>query len=76
MLTDVVMPGLSGREVVTRVQARRPGIRVVYTSGYNEDAIVKWGVESRQAAFIEKPYTPDQLRQAVLDALTAEDHAG
>ncbi len=69
LLTDVIMPGLSGGELAQRVTACRPGARVLYMSGYNDDAIVKHGVSDSNAAFIQKPFTIDGLLQRVRGVL-------
>ena len=71
LLTDVVMGGISGRELSERLQAKRPGIRVLFMSGYTEDAIIRHGVYTAQAAFIGKPFSPAALTAKVRDVLDA-----
>lgn len=69
LLTDVVMPGLGGREVAKRVQARHPETRVLYLSGYTDDAVVRHGVVESIDAFLQKPFTPSSLAKKVRDVL-------
>jgi FixJ family two-component response regulator len=56
MLTDVVLPGTSGREIAREVHARRPSIRVLYMSGYTESTIQHDGILEPRLAFIQKPF--------------------
>ena len=65
LLTDVVMPLMSGWELSDRLRESQPGIRVLYTSGYTADAATHLGSREGGAVFIEKPFTPLQLAQKV-----------
>jgi PAS domain S-box-containing protein len=70
MVTDVVMPGISGRELAQRVAVLRPAMRVLYTSGYTDRAVVSNGVLESGLDFIQKPFAPADLTarvRAVLD---------
>jgi len=69
LLTDVVMPGMNGRELAERLVERNPALHVIYTSGYPADTIVRHGIAEGRADFIEKPYLPDELAQKVRAAL-------
>jgi CheY-like chemotaxis protein len=71
LVTDVVMPGLSGRELADRLTSRRPGIRVLYMSGYPGDAVVQHGALPLGSAFLQKPFSADGLARKVRDVLDA-----
>jgi PAS domain S-box-containing protein len=69
LLTDVVMPGMSGRALADGAQSLRPGLRVLFTSGYTDDAIVHHGVLDAGTHLLEKPYSRKTLLSAVRAAL-------
>jgi two-component system, cell cycle sensor histidine kinase and response regulator CckA len=69
LLTDVVMPGTSGRELAARVTARRPGIRVLFMSGYTDNVITSGGMLEKGLAFLQKPFTPGTLVERVRGVL-------
>ena len=69
LLTDVVMPGLGGRELARRITARNSSIQVLFMSGYTDNVIAQGGVLEAGVAFLQKPFTPRVLRQKVREAL-------
>jgi len=71
LVTDVVMPGMTGQELALVARERTPGLRVVFMSGHTEDVIVRNGAREGALAFVQKPFTRDSLLQAVEDAVSA-----
>jgi FixJ family two-component response regulator len=75
VLTDVVMPGMSGRDLARRGRAIRPTLPVVFTSGYTDREIVRRGLLDPADAFLQKPYTPASLAEFVRARLRANPPA-
>ena len=71
MLTDVVMPGMNGRELATRVGQLRPEIKVLYATGYTADSLLRRGVLDATSQVVSKPFTARELRQKVREILDA-----
>ena len=69
LLTDVVMPGASGPELTRQLVERRPALKVIYMSGYTEDAIVHHGVLNPGIAFLHKPFTSETLGRKIREVL-------
>jgi len=69
LLTDVVMPEMSGAELARQMGSLRPGIKVIFTSGYTDDAIARQGVLDPAVAFIQKPYRPRALARKIREVL-------
>ena len=69
LLTDVVMPGASGPELTRQLVERRPALKVIYMSGYTEEAIVQHGVLNPGIAFLHKPFTSETLGRKIREVL-------
>ncbi|MGH7993054.1 MAG: PAS domain S-box protein, partial [Limisphaerales bacterium] len=77
LLTDMVMPdGMTGYDLAKQLQAERPQLRVIYTSGYSADVVAKDPALIRDGNFLQKPYHPYQLARIVRDSLDEEPDAG
>ena len=71
LVTDVVMPGLGGRALADRLVAQRPGLKVLFVSGYTDDDIGRRGVLDPRTPFLAKPFTPEGLLRKIRDVLDA-----
>jgi CheY-like chemotaxis protein len=69
LVTDVVMPGISGKELSERLKEVRPGLKVLFMSGYTADVIAQRGVLDRSVAFLHKPFSPAELAAKVRQVL-------
>jgi PAS domain S-box-containing protein len=69
VVTDVVMPGMGGRELAERLREHQPGLRVLFMSGYTADEILRQGIEAEAVWFIQKPFAPDGLARKVREVL-------
>ncbi len=69
LLTDVVMPGMSGRELAERLRRLSPELKVLYMSGYREEALDGRGLANQGRAFLQKPFTPSALTHRVRELL-------
>jgi CheY-like chemotaxis protein len=71
LLTDVVMSGMSGRELADQIVQKYPGIKILFTSGYTDDSIARQGIFDLTVAFIQKPYRPKALARKIREILDA-----
>ncbi len=71
LLTDVVMPGMNGRELATQLQGRDPGLRVLFMSGYSSDVVAERGLVPAGVSLITKPFSPTALAARVRATLDA-----
>jgi PAS domain S-box-containing protein len=72
LLSDIVMPGMGGRELAERAALLRPGIKVLLMSGYTDDPVVQCQIRDRTVAFLQKPFPPDALARKVREVLDSD----
>jgi PAS domain S-box-containing protein len=75
LITDVVMPGMSGPELAAQLSGSRPGMLVLYVSGYTGDALVHRGVVEQGTSFLQKPFLPETLQSKVAELLRVDANA-
>jgi PAS domain S-box-containing protein len=69
VVTDVIMPGMSGQELSARLRVRRPNLPILYVSGYTDDAILQHGTLLPNTAFLQKPFSPGSLADRITEIL-------
>ena len=69
LITDVVMPQMSGTELTHKIRMKKPGLKVLFMSGYTEDIIVHQGVLKEEVSFIQKPFSMNDFARKVRDAM-------
>ena len=72
LISDVVMPGMSGRELLDRIQETHPDVRVLFVSGYTDNVILRHGIEEGEVNFLEKPFSSKRLAAKVREILQRE----
>jgi two-component system, cell cycle sensor histidine kinase and response regulator CckA len=69
VMTDVVMPGMNGQELVQHLVERYPELKVAFLSGYTADTVERYGIEDHHVEYLQKPYTSDSLTRFVRELL-------
>ena len=73
LLTDVVMPKMSGRRLAETLLRTNPSLKVLYMSGYTDNAILHKGILNPETQFIQKPFTPEAIARKVREVLDAKE---
>jgi CheY-like chemotaxis protein len=76
VLTDVIMPGMNGRELIETIARTNPGVPYLLMSGYTEDVISQHGIAPEDARFLEKPFTPSTLTRRIRQILDSRESGG
>jgi CheY-like chemotaxis protein len=76
VLADVVMPEMSGPQAIEQIRARQPSVKVLFMSGYTDEAMVHHGIVSSGVPFLQKPFLPDALARKVREVLNSQASAG
>ncbi|HEU5051259.1 MAG TPA: response regulator, partial [Gemmatimonadales bacterium] len=76
VVSDVVMPGMGGRELAEQVRRRWPGTPIFFMSGYTSEELIQRGLLGRDEAFLQKPFTPAALAAALGELVAARAEAG
>jgi two-component system, cell cycle sensor histidine kinase and response regulator CckA len=69
VITDVIMPGMSGKEVADSLRVRFPNLRIIFISGYTDTIVINHGIENSEKLFLQKPFSPDELARKVRSVL-------
>ena len=69
LITDVVMPGMSGRELFEMLGSLYPDLKTIFMSGYTDDAVLRYGIHQQDATFLQKPFAMGTLARKVSDTL-------
>jgi two-component system cell cycle sensor histidine kinase/response regulator CckA len=72
LLSDVILPKMSGAELSTRLAARNPQMKILFMSGYIDDSVVRQGIQEKEVAFLQKPFSPLSLAKKVREVLDGQ----
>ncbi len=72
LISDVVMPGMSGKELLDRIQVTHPDVCVLFVSGYTDNVILRHGIQEGEVHFLEKPYSSERLAVKIREILRSD----